>query len=487
MSTSIAFSRVSYAYPGSRPILESVDLELRPGWFGVVGRNGAGKTTLLRLASGELEPTAGRVARAPARLAIVHCPQDVATCDATITDFANRNDGFARELRGRLALDPERLRSFAALSPGERKRWQVATALGARPEVLLLDEPTNHLDAEARTLLIDALARFRGIGLLVSHDRDLLDALPERIVRVRDGRVAVARGGYGVAKATFDAADDAAARRSAALRERRDGLRTRLADARREQHSARRNASVAKRAKDVNDSDARGMLGKEKALRVAGKIGRRAEVARGALERVEDELRGAGDRERPLDAFEFGFAPLRRDPLVDLAIEELRLRLHRHDKVRIAGRNGAGKTTLLGHVAGALARDSDRVLHLEQDQDSAARHALRQRLLALDPAVRGRVVAIAESLGVDPRSVLDADHPSPGVARKVALALGLGAPCAALLLDEPTNHLDLPAIEQLQRALAAWQGALVLITHDDALAAACAATTLTLDRGSTAP
>ena len=170
-------SGLSFSYADSISILSDVTLSLAPGWTGVVGPNGAGKTTLLRLISGELEPVAGHVHLDPPTAQIQVCAQTVEAMTLEIESFARALDGGARRIQGELRLDPATLSRWPTLSPGERKRWQVGAALAAAPSILMLDEPTDHLDIEARELLVAGVERFRGIGIVVSHDRALLDRI----------------------------------------------------------------------------------------------------------------------------------------------------------------------------------------------------------------------------------------------------------------------------------------------------------------------
>jgi ATPase subunit of ABC transporter with duplicated ATPase domains len=190
----VRISGLSFSYTDSVPILTGVTFTLATGWTGVVGPNGAGKTTLLRLIAGEVEPTAGHVNFDPPRGVIRACAQTVETMTPEIASFARATDGVARRIHGELRLDAAALARWPTLSPGERKRWQVGAALGAEPAVLMLDEPTDHLDIEARELLIAGLERFRGVGIMVSHDRALLDRISSYTVRVHDGAARIWRG-----------------------------------------------------------------------------------------------------------------------------------------------------------------------------------------------------------------------------------------------------------------------------------------------------
>ena len=214
----LSFDRVSFSFRDSAPLLTDVSLRFGAGWTGVVGANGSGKTTLLRLALGELSPDSGRVTREPRGLAFVAVPQRIEELEPELESFAEAQDGVARRVRQSLALEPSELGRWPTLSPGERKRWQIGAALALEPEALVLDEPTNHLDREARELLVAALQRFAGIGIVVSHDRELLDSLCGETVRVANLSARAYRGGYSAARETWRHDE-------AELRARHEGLR----------------------------------------------------------------------------------------------------------------------------------------------------------------------------------------------------------------------------------------------------------------------
>ena len=205
---SLRAEHLSFSY-GERVLLDDVTFHLSRGWTGIVGANGAGKSTLLRLITGDRRPTSGTIRVEPVGHAtIALCSQEIDVLDEQVHAFGMADDGLARRLQGRLELDPSGLARWETLSCGERKRWQVGAALWCEPEVLLLDEPTNHLDAQASELLRASLMSHRGVGLLVSHDCALLDALTESTLRLDSGQVRLWPGGFSRAREAWVAEED---------------------------------------------------------------------------------------------------------------------------------------------------------------------------------------------------------------------------------------------------------------------------------------
>jgi len=491
---SLRAQRVCFSFSDAIPVLTEADFHLTVGWTGLVGANGAGKSTLLRLLSGELKPTQGYLQREPSPCALSLCPQRVEECGTDISLFAASSEARACRLLGQLRLEREALARWQTLSPGERKRWQVGAALAGEPEVLLLDEPTNHLDAEGRAWLLSALKSFRGVGVVVSHDRALLDALTTRTLRIRQGTVESWAGGYSTAQREWEAKAHARQEARELAQEDAKRQRQRLAQRRREAEAAMAQRNNGRRMKDKHDSDARSLGAKTKVAWAAASLGRQVGVARRASGRAEETLQSL-ETEKALGRSIF--VDYERAPKPWLFMLEaptlaaggrtllgpVSLQVGREARIGLEGRNGAGKSTLLRALLASARVPLERVLYLPQDLGEDAERGTLEEVRALPPEEKGRVLSLVAALGVAPERLLLSERPSPGEARKLLLALGLGRHAWALVLDEPTNLLDLPSVERLEVALEAYPGALVLVSHDDAFMRRCTRTRWRLQEG----
>ena len=489
----IHLDQLSFAYSSAVEVFNTVTLHLGSGWTGVVGPNGAGKSTLLSLIAGELSPSSGHLILDPAGARVACCRQEVEVATPEIEASAVAMDGLSRRWLGRLGIEATSLERWETLSAGERKRWQLAAALASEPNILLLDEPTNHLDSEARQLMEEAVGHFDGVGLVISHDRGFLDRLTTRTLQVGGGTLRLWSAPYSVALAEWTAEEASRLVEHAAARRKERALRGRLADERRA--ADKRNAGFQRQARKAGprDHDARSMGEKERheSGKVAGQ--RRRTVLRAALERAGAAAADLAPEKVLGGSIFFDFEPspkrrllrfsgsLRAGPT--LLAEYVEAVVHRDDRIRLVGPNGAGKSTLLRALLDGAEIPPDRLLYLPQELTREAVERLLTGLEGLSNDRRGRVLAVVAALGVDPDDLLASVRPSPGEARKLAIALGLGVGAWVMVLDEPTNHLDLPAVERIESALEAYPGALLVVTHDDTFGARTTNTIWRLDSG----
>jgi ATPase subunit of ABC transporter with duplicated ATPase domains len=494
---------------GADAILERVSLAVTPGSrIGVVGPNGRGKTTLLRALAG-LEPLeSGAVSRSPPSLRVGYLPQerDLAPGESLRSYLARRTGVGEAEaeldrLEAALAGDPslaeahtEALERFlalggadleararsvlaefelgaplgrpvGALSGGEQGRAALASILLARFDVYLLDEPTNDLDFAGLALLERFVLDVDGSVLLVSHDRELLDRTVTRIVELEAGtqRVHSYPGGWSEYEAARERAREDHERRY----ERWSEERARFTELHRER---REQARVG--GKQANRRATHALMSKTRAAALR--------VERLDRERVE----------KPWQPWELrlDLVPKGRSGDLVVALEEavlergsfrlgpLDLHVRWGERISIAGPNGSGKTTVLEALLGRLPLASGE----RRLGPSVVFGEIGQARALLDPD-EPLLSSFRSATGLretDARTLLAkfdlyADHVSrsprslsPGERSRAELAVLAARGVGCLALDEPTNHLDLPAVEELERALAAFDGTLLLITHD---------------------
>lgn len=472
-SGSLQFHDVRFLYDtSSEPIFANLSVECPPGWTGVIGANGSGKTTLLRLACGDLEPVAGRIVR-PAR--VVYCAQRTDEAPPALPALLDATDAMACTVRGQLHVEPGWAGRWDTLSHGERKRAQIGVALWQDPDVLAIDEPTNHIDRDARLLLTDALRRFGGVGLLVSHDRELLDALCTRCLFLEPHAAVVRPGGY--SRAVELALADAQRARDAYYRAKRDTQRLQREAARRKHEAAQQDHKRSKRKLARGDSDGREKIDRARVSGKDGAAGRQLRQMRGRVEQAQDSLASMRLPRKQNLGIELAGEVAPRNSLLELPAGVLSLgedrtlrfadlRIGPSDRIGLVGPNGGGKSTLVRHILSQLSLPPDKVVYLPQEIDGAESAEILRQVRAQPRSVVGDVMTIVSCLGSDPQRVLATDEPSPGETRKILLALGLARRPWLIVMDEPTNHLDLPSIECLERALTECVCARLLVSHD---------------------
>jgi macrolide transport system ATP-binding/permease protein len=473
----LRFDQVAFAYEGMlRPLLENVTVHFAEGWTGIVGANGSGKSTLLRLAIGELEPRQGRIEHLATA---VYAPQRTDVPPPEGGAFLEALDPLAGDLQRRLRIGQDWVQRWDTLSHGERKRLQIGAALWQNPAVLALDEPTNHIDADARALLLAALHRYPGVGLLVSHDRDLLDALCSQClfidppdVTVRPGGVTAGWDQHQLVQRTARDADTTI--RHAAERLHQAAQRRREAGER----AAAQTQSARHRLATKNDPDGRAKrqlakltnkdawAGKQSAAMGgrAGKIAaQRGDIAVKKQYEMGFWVAGAERSQRnAILTLPAGSIPLgdgRRLRFPDLSIGPA-------DRIALVGPNGAGKSTLLRHIAPLINLPAERIISIPQEISAEASRSILQEVAALPRAQLGKVMTSVSRLGSRPERLMASEQPSPGEIRKILLALGVVRGPHLLVMDEPTNHMDLPSIACIEEALVECPCALLLVSHD---------------------
>lgn len=508
----ISLTDISYSYEGSPGVaLGGVTATFLRGWTGVVGSNGSGKTTLLRLVCGQLRPTGGSVTP---RMAAVYCAQETELRPAMAEEFALDFCLDAQRIRLALGIEDEWVWRYETLSEGQRKRLQVAVALWQNPQLLALDEPTNHVDASTRRRILDVLAGFGGIGLLVSHDREMLDALVSQCLFVSARGCIMRPGTYS------EGQEQAQLELMSAQRERKAAKheveRLSLVKAAREHEAARADARRSKRHIDKGDKDAKARIDLAVFTGQDGKAGRRAAQLDARLCSAQQRLEAAYVEKTYAPNVWLNTQPSRRRLLVELeaggvafgsgerlapaggggrgargaagggggcraaaggggcraaaqgvsCLEIPHLQLGPTDHIALSGANGTGKTSLVVALMQALAATDLCVLYVPQELSTQERGELLGQLNKLPEHQRGQVLSITAQLNSDPARILDGDTISPGEARKLMLALGILAAPQIIVMDEPTNHLDLPSTEALERTLSSCPCALLLVSHD---------------------
>ena len=475
---------------GPQRLLDAAELTLHPGQkAGLIGANGAGKSSLFALLRGELSADGGDCLMPP-DWRIAHMQQEVSDLERLAADYVldgdqhlraiqrelamaeaahdgaaiarlhvdlDSADGYSADARARkllagLGFSNEQMdRRVGDFSGGWRMRLNLAQALMCPSDLLLLDEPTNHLDLDAILWLEDWLKSYPGTLLLISHDRDFLDAVVDHIVHLEQQKLTLYRGGYSAFERT----------RAERLAQQQQAFEKQQAQrAHMEKYIARFKAQATK--------------------------ARQAQSRIKALERLEELAPAHVD-----SPFDFTFRESNKisSPLLDLAegrlgygdkavLEKIKLQLAPGARIGLLGPNGAGKSTLIKTLSGELQPLSGR---LQRGENLSIGYFAQHQLDSLDnqasPLLHLQRIAPTEREqtlrdflgGFDfrgPRCDEAVLNFSGGEKARLALALIAWQRPNLLLLDEPTNHLDLEMRLALTMALQEFAGAVLVVSHD---------------------
>ena len=510
MSASISLSNIAWSTPDGRTLFSNLSLNFETGRSGLVGRNGVGKSTLLHLISGSLQPQAGKVSvsgtlgllRQAAQVSPGETVADLFGASAGLDLLRRAEAGLADvdeladadwtlEARieaalARVGLSAEPGAELSALSGGQRTRAGLAALIFGEPDFILLDEPTNNLDRAGRAAVVDLLAGWRAGAIVVSHDRELLDTMDTIVELTSLG--ATRYGGNWSHYRERKAVELAAARHDLVDAERRVTDAARSTQATAERKARKDGAGQRYRAKgDMPRILMNGL--KNRAENTSGDNARLAERRR--AQAVED---AASARERievlqplsvvlPSTGLPASKAVLRIDALTAgyevgrPVIADFSLDLTGPERVAVSGGNGSGKTTLLKAISGKLEPWSGSVAVLTAyamlDQQVGlldAKASIRDNFRHINPEAdenAGRA-ALARFMFRADAALQVVGSLSGGQLLRAGLACVLGgkSPPPLLILDEPTNHLDIESIEAVEAGLRAYDGALLVVSHD---------------------
>lgn len=498
-----------------KPLFTDLSFALGNEKTGLIGRNGVGKSSLLKIIMGEISPQAGTL---QINKPLGYCPQQIQmTPDQTVADFLairDRLDALFRIQAGSIDeqdfqlvaddwLIEERTgqqlaevglahlpfnQAIQNLSGGEKTRLQLAKVFLANPNFIILDEPTNNLDQEARQFLYTLIARWNKGLLIVSHDRSLLN-LMDQIVELTSLGVNVYGGNY----------DDYHEQKSV----QQEAAQQSLLDAKKTLSTVKQSTQSSREIREKKQSRGRKqfLTGKVDKLTARSRQGRSEKTQKRLVTQADSLIKNATQQlETAKNKIE-----MTREIHIDLAktnvpngkiildienlsfayedkpflIQHFNLQIRGPERIAIMGNNGSGKTTLLKLILnkltpqqGKILLGTERICYLDQNANSLnGELSVLDNFMQLnaDAKITEAHHALAQFLFRNTTALKQVKHLSGGEKLRAELACKLMStqPPQLLILDEPTNHLDLESIESIESALNHYQGALIIISHDE--------------------
>jgi macrolide transport system ATP-binding/permease protein len=465
--------KLTFSYESAiEPLFDSISFQLQTGWTGVVGANGSGKTTLLKLVTGFLQPESGNF-NVPN--SAHYSEQRTDFMPTKLPNFLNSYDKNSFRLKHSLKIQDGWNNRCDTLSHGERKCCQIAVALYKNPSILTIDEPSNHIDYSSKMLLIKTLSAYKGIGLLVSHDREMFDSLCSHMLFISPPKIDFRKGNYSLVANEIEKENEFKTKQYVSAKHEVKKLNRKVAH---HKEKARQSDNLkSKRNIDRKDHDAKS---KKDLARLTGKDAVEGQIHK----RLKTQMNKAVEHQYSIDfrkSSPIGISFKRKDAgqLFPIFIRSKLIKLGEFktlkipdiciddgEKIGIVGNNGSGKSTFLHYLFECTNIQKNKIIFIPQEIPIDLSKSIIKKINNLNNDQKSMMMSLISRLGSEPLRVLETERPSPGELRKLLLAEGLMKNPGLIIMDEPTNHMDLISLKCIEKALEECNCSLMLVSHD---------------------
>jgi ATPase subunit of ABC transporter with duplicated ATPase domains len=467
----LQINNLTFKYTSSE-IFSNLNLSFEKGWSCLVGSNGSGKTTLFKLIAKILKPQEGNIV---GNELVYYCEQELHEKPNGFEEFIYTYNTKTFKLKELLCIEEEWFYRWETLSFGERKRIQIAIALFLEPDVLLLDEASNHLDIKTKEILINSLKNFKGIGILISHDRELLNSLFNNTVIIKNKKI------YNY-KTTFQKAIEELDLYFNFLQKENENINNKVKKLQNNIQTQKEKVSQSKSRlskKNINTKDKSlkekinlaKLTGKDKSdSKLVTSFSKKAQELSSKKNEIEKSFdKGIIIKDEKNKKENFSFLLQKAQlPLGEKKILKYEnLSLNKGDKIAIIGNNGVGKSSFLKLLISKITPLKS-YLYLPQEIDLKQKEKLFEAIKSLNNEKKGELFTFIQRLSSNPKNLLNNENTSPGELRKLFIAKALLDNIQLIILDEPTNHMDIDSIQSLEQALKEYQNTLIVVSHDKA-------------------